>query len=83
MNLCRKTIFEFDEESRTITAYVGTAVDVIIPRTIGGVPVEKYFLIMHLKIPEIMYIQIWETNQKEGDWGADALRDPAGDTEIN
>ncbi len=29
--------FEFDEESRTITAYTGTAVDVIIPRTIGGV----------------------------------------------
>ena len=33
--------FEFDEESRTITAYTGTAVDVIIPRTIGGVPVEN------------------------------------------
>lgn len=29
--------FEFDKESRTITAYTGTAVDVIIPRTIGGV----------------------------------------------
>ena len=33
--------FEFDEASRTITAYIGTSVDVIIPRTIGGVPVEN------------------------------------------
>ena len=32
---------EFDEASRTITAYIGTSVDVIIPRTIGGVPVEN------------------------------------------
>ena len=33
--------FEFDEASRTITAYIGTSVDVIIPRTIGGVAVEN------------------------------------------
>ncbi len=26
--------FEFDKDSRTITAYIGTSVDVIIPRTI-------------------------------------------------
>ena len=31
--------FEFDEASRTITAYIGTSVDVIIPR--GS---RKYFL---------------------------------------
>jgi len=32
--------FEFDAETGAITAYYGTAVDVVIPRAIGGVPVK-------------------------------------------
>lgn len=36
--------FEFDEESRTITAYVGTAVDVIIPAYDWRSAGRKYFL---------------------------------------
>ena len=59
--------FEFDEESRTITAYTGTAVDVIIPRTIGGVPVENIsynaFECARNYVDSDM-----ATNQKEGDW---------------
>ena len=73
--------FEFDEENRTITAYTGTAVDVIIPRTIGGVPVENIsynaFECARNYVDSDM-----ATNQKEGDWLPDALSDPAGDTEI-
>lgn len=51
--------FEFDEDSRTITAYIGTSVDVIIPRTIDGVPVEN-ISIMLLNVQEIMCIRIWQ-----------------------
>ena len=58
--------FEFDEESRTITAYTGTAVDVIIPQTIGGVPVENIsynaFECARNYVDSDM-----ATNQKEGD----------------
>lgn len=59
--------FEFDEESRTITAYVGTAVDVIIPRTIGGVPVENISYNAFENTRDYVHSDM-ETNQKEGDW---------------
>lgn len=59
--------FEFDEESRTITAYVRTAVDVIIPRTIGGVPVENISYNAFENTRDYVHSDM-ETNQKEGDW---------------
>ena len=59
--------FEFDEESRTITAYVGTAVDVIIPRTIGGVPVENISYNAFENTRDYVHSEM-ETNQEEGDW---------------
>lgn len=59
--------FEFDEESRTITAYVGTAVDVIIPRTIGGVPVENISYNAFENTRDYVHSDM-ETNQEEGDW---------------
>lgn len=59
--------FEFDEESRTITAYVGTAVDVIIPRTIGGVPVKNISYNAFENTRDYVHSDM-ETNQKEGDW---------------
>lgn len=59
--------FEFDEESRTITAYVGIAVDVIIPRTIGGVPVENISYNAFENTRDYVHSDM-ETNQKEGDW---------------
>ena len=59
--------FEFDEESRTITAYVGTAVDVIIPRTIGGVPVENISYNAFECARDYVNSDM-ETNQEEGDW---------------
>lgn len=59
--------FEFDEESRTITAYVGTAVDVIIPRTIGGVPVENISYNAFENTRDYVHSDM-ETNQKEGEW---------------
>lgn len=67
MNHYRKRTSSFEEESRTITAYTGTAVDVIIPRTIGGVPVENIsynaFECARNYVDSDM-----ATNQQEGDW---------------
>ena len=56
--------FEFDEASRTITAYIGTSVDVIIPRTIGGVPVENISY-NAFDVQEIMCIRIWQPIRKK------------------
>ena len=53
-------------ETRTITAYVGTAVDVIIPRTIGGVPVENISYNAFENTRDYVHSDM-ETNQKEGD----------------
>lgn len=59
--------FEFDEDSRTITAYIGTSVDVIIPRTIGGVPVENISYNAFECARDYVHSDM-ATNQKEGEW---------------
>ena len=59
--------FEFDEASRTITAYIGTSVDVIIPRTIGGVPVENISYNAFECARDYVHSDM-ATNQKEGEW---------------
>ena len=59
--------FEFDEDSRTITAYIGTSVDVIIPRMIGGVPVENISYNTFECARDYVHSGM-ATNQKEGDW---------------
>lgn len=59
--------FEFDEASRTITAYIGTSVDVIIPRTIGDVPVENISYNAFECARDYVHSDM-ATNQKEGEW---------------
>lgn len=59
--------FEFDPDTRTITAYTGTAVDVIIPRTIGGVPVENISYNAFECARDYLTSEM-ATNQEEGDW---------------
>ena len=59
--------FEFDPDTRTITAYTGTAVDVIIPRTIDGVPVENISYNAFECARDYLTSEM-ATNQEEGDW---------------
>ena len=73
--------FEFDEASRTITAYIGTSVDVIIPRTIGGVPVENISYNAFECARDYVHSDM-ATNQKERRVAANALSDSAGDIEV-
>ena len=73
--------FEFDEASRTITAYIGTSVDVIIPRTIGGVPVENISYNAFECARDYVHSDM-ATNQKRRRVAANALSDFAGDIEV-
>ncbi len=59
--------FEFDKDSGTITAYIGTSVDVIIPRTIGGVAVENISYNAFECARDYVHSDM-ATNQKEGEW---------------
>ena len=68
--------FEFDEASRTITAYIGTSVDVIIPRTIGGVPVEN------ISYNAFECARDYGNQSERRRVAANALSDSAGDIEV-
>lgn len=59
--------FAFDPDTGTIMKYKGDAVDVIIPRSIGGIPVENISYHAFESTKDYFHSEMM-TNQKEGDW---------------
>lgn len=59
--------FAFDPDTGTIMKYKGDAVDVIIPRSIGGIPVENISYHAFEGTRDYLHSEMM-TNQKEGDW---------------
>ena len=72
--------FAFDPDTGTIMKYKGDAVDVIIPRSIGGIPVENISYHAFEGTRDYLHSEMM-TNQKEGDWVP--MPDPSGNTQVD